>query len=107
MITNKIDESFLAPSFQTHFDFLEGQQKTSPGGGSYLCGNNVTEADFMLIFPIEACKSWAGLTQAKYPKIWNYLELMKQRESYKAAEKKVIEIEGSFKPTATNIKEKY
>lgn len=98
MITSKINESFLKPSFQTHFTFLEGQLKTSPGSGSYLCGKYVTEADFLMIFPIEACKSWASLTPDEFPKLCAYLDVMKQFESYKVAEKKVIEIEGSFKP---------
>lgn len=52
----------------------------------------------MLIFPIEASKSWASLTPEKFPRICAYLELMKSRASYEAAEKKVVEIEGSFKP---------
>jgi glutathione S-transferase len=98
MITQKIHESFLDPSFETHFNFLEGQLKTSPGGGAYLCGEQVSEADFLLIFPIEACQSWAGLGPERFPKLCAYLDMMKQRESYKIAEKKVIEIEGSFKP---------
>ena len=68
MITSKIDESFLGPSYQTHFNFLEGQLKTSPGGGSYLCGREVTEADIMMIFPIEASKSWASLTPSRFPR---------------------------------------
>jgi glutathione S-transferase len=98
MITSKIDDSFLGPSFQTHFDFLEDQLKSSPCGGSYLCGKEVAEADFMMILPIELCMSWAGLTSAKFPKLCAYLDLMRQRESFKVAEKKIVEIEGSFKP---------
>lgn len=98
MIYNRIKEAYLDPNFQTHFGFLESQLKTSPGGGPYLCGKNVTEADFLMIFPIEASKSWASLTPDKYPAICAYLDVMKRRESYKLAEKKIIEIEGTFKP---------
>jgi glutathione S-transferase len=72
--------------------------KTSPGGGPYLCGRNVTEADFLVIFPIQACKQWASLTPAKFPKVCAYLDLMESRDSYKEAERRIIEIEGSFKP---------
>lgn len=92
MITSRIDEAFLNPSFETHFKFLEGQLETSPHGGFYLCGKEVTEADF-LMFAIELCTSWAGLTSVKFPKLCGYLDLMKTRESYKAAEKRVIGIE--------------
>jgi len=98
MITRKIDEAFLNPNFETHFEFLEGQLKTSPHGGSYLCGKQVTEADFLMIFPIEIGKSWGALTPMKFPKLCGYLDLMEGRELYKAAEWKVVEIEGSFKP---------
>ncbi|TVY44885.1 Glutathione S-transferase [Lachnellula subtilissima] len=98
MITSKIDDAFLNPNFATHFEFLEGQLKTSPHGGFYLCGKDVTEADFLMMFPIQIGKSWAAWTPVKFPKLCGYLNLMEGRESYKAAERKVIEIEGSFKP---------
>ncbi|TVY94094.1 Glutathione S-transferase [Lachnellula willkommii] len=95
MITSRIDEAFLNPSFETHFEFLEGQLKTSPHGGPYLCGKEVTEADFLMMFAVELCQSWAALTSVKFPKLCGYLDLMKRRESYKAAERRVAEIEGS------------
>ena len=98
MITSKINESFFKPSFQTHFEFLDGPLKKSPGIGSYLCGKDVTEANFLMIFPIEACKSWASLTPDEFPKLCAYSDMMKRFESYKVAEKRVTEIEGSFKP---------
>ena len=98
MITSRISEAFLDPNFQTHFTFLESQLKTSPDGGEYLCGKALAEADLMMIFPIEASKPWAGLSAAKYPTLVAYLDKLKERESYKRAEKKVIEIEGKFKP---------
>lgn len=97
MITSKIDDSFLGPSFQTHFNFLEDQLKTSPHGGPYLCGKDVAEADFIMIFPIELCKSWADLTPSKFPKLCAYLDLMKQCDSFKIAEEKTTEVENSFK----------
>jgi glutathione S-transferase len=98
MITGKIGEAFLDPNFQAHFGFLEGQLKTSPDGGEYLCGMELTEADIMMIFPLEASKAWAGLSEAKHPKLCAYLNWLKERDSYKTAEKKVIEVVGSFKP---------
>ena len=97
MIANSLDDTFIKPSFETHFNFLEGQLNTSPGGGPFLCGANVTVADFLMIFPIEACKSWAGLTPTRFPKLCAYLDMMKKRPSYQEAERKVVEIEGSFK----------
>jgi hypothetical protein len=50
-----------------------------------------------MIFLIKAPKKRASLTLDKFPRTCAYLDLMKNRESYKAVEKKVIVIEGSFK----------
>jgi adenylate kinase family enzyme len=62
-----------------------------------LCGKNLTKANFRMIFLIKAPKKRASLTLDKFPRTCAYLDLMKNRESYKAVEKKVIVIEGSFK----------
>lgn len=72
--------------------------KTSPDGGDYFCGEEMTEADLMMMFPIEGAKEWAGLDAKKYPLLYAYLDRLKGRESYKKAEQRIVEIEGSFKP---------
>ncbi|TVY49360.1 Glutathione S-transferase [Lachnellula occidentalis] len=92
MITSKVDEVFLTPNFETHFEFLEGQLETSPHGGSYLCGKDIMEADFLMMFPVESCKSMAALTPGKFPLLCGYLDLMKRRESCKAAERRLVGI---------------
>jgi len=98
MIAGKISEGFLEPNFKAHFDFLEGQLKTSPNGGGYLCGKDLTVADIMMIFPLEAAKEWASLSQSKHPKLCAYLDRLTARDSSKRAEKRVIDVAGSFKP---------
>jgi glutathione S-transferase len=97
MITGKIGELFLEPNFATHFSFLESQLETSPNGGEYLCGKELTEADLMMIFPLEGAKAWAGMDEKKYPSLCRYLEKLKERESYKRAVERVVDVEGSFK----------
>ena len=98
-IAGRITSSFLTPNFKTHLDFLESQIATSPNGGSYLCGGDLTGADILMSFPLGAARGRAGLTQEKYPKLWAYLERLETRDAYKRAVQKIIEIEGSYDPS--------
>jgi len=96
-VAGKIESMFLNPNFKTHLDFLEGQLASSPHGGEYLCGREVTGADIMMSFPLEASKGRAGLTEEKYPRLWAYVEKLEAREAYKRAVQKIVDVEGSYK----------
>ncbi|KAJ9616586.1 bifunctional glutathione transferase/peroxidase [Cladophialophora chaetospira] len=98
-VASKIESSFLQRNFRSHYDFLEGQLATSPDDGQYLCGPDLTAADIMLSFPLEAGKTRSGFTQNQYPKIWAYVERQHERDAYKRAVAKIVEIEGEFKTT--------
>jgi len=98
-VASKIQSGFLEPNFVTHFTFLEGQLASSPGGGNYLCGPNLTGADIMLSFPLIAGSSRAGLTKEKYPKLHGYIDRLEQEPGYKKAAEKIIEIDGKFEAT--------
>lgn len=95
-ISGKISSGFLEPNFKTHFEFLESQLSTSPSGGKYLCGPNLTGADILLSFPLIAGRDRAGLTKAKYPKLYDYVDRLRDAPGYQKAKEKIIEIEGSF-----------
>jgi len=98
-ITGKISEAFLEPNFKAHFGFLEQQLKTAPGGGGgFLCGDALLQADVMMIFPLQAAQAWAGLEKARYPVLCAYLERLVAREAYQRAEGRVLQVQGSFKP---------
>jgi len=72
---------------------------SAPNGGGYLCGKDITVADIMIIFPLQAAKEWAGLpTASSHPKLSAYLERLTARQSYKNAQKKIVQVNGSFKP---------
>jgi glutathione S-transferase len=93
-IAGKVEEAFLAPNLKTHFEFLEGQMASSPENGQFLCGRNLTGADIIMIFPLEAAHGRAGLTAEKYPKLSAYIGRLHEREAYKRAIKKVEETTG-------------
>lgn len=95
-IAGKLESMFLNPNFKTHFDFLESQLATSPGGGEYLCGKDLTGADFLMSFPLGAARGRAGLTQEKYPRIFAYVDKLESRDAFKRAVQKIIDVEGSY-----------
>ena len=80
----------------THFTYLESQLASSPEGGKYLCGPNLTGADILLSFPLIAGKGRTGLTKEKYPKLWAYVEALEQEPGYKKSIEKIVEIDGKF-----------
>ena len=96
-VAGKIESSFLSRNFKSHYDFLEGQLATSPDGGDYFCGNDLTGAEIMLSFPLEAGQSRSGFTRDQYPKIWALVDRIHERDAYKRAVAKIVEIEGDFK----------
>ncbi|KAJ9645587.1 uncharacterized protein PV06_07733 [Exophiala oligosperma] len=98
-VANKIESSFLQRNFKTHYDFLEQQLATAPDGGNFLCGKDLTAADIMMSFPLEAGESRSGLTKEQYPRVWAYVARLHEREAYKRAVASIVEREGEFKTT--------
>ena len=98
LLTGALETKYLEPNLRTHFDFLEDQLKTSPNGGEYFCGADLTGADIVLSYPLEAARGRTGLTQDKYPLLWKYVQKMEKREGYEKAVQKIIDVEGSYNP---------
>lgn len=69
-VANRLSSFFLEPNFKTHYAFLESQLKTSPDNGEYLCGKDLTAADILMSFPLEAGKSRSGMTRESNPLVW-------------------------------------
>lgn len=88
---------FLRPNYETHFNFLESQLETSPDSGQYLCGAQLTAADVLMSFALEAGKSRSGMTEEQCPRLWKYIDLLHQRDAYKRSVAKIEDIEGKFK----------
>lgn len=95
-VAGKIDSMFLQPNFKTHFEFLEGQMATAPDEGDYLCGKEMTGADIIMGFPLEASRSRVGLTPDKYPKLCEYVDRIRERPAYKRAVQQIVDLEGSY-----------
>jgi len=98
-IAGRIEAMFLHPNFKKHLDFLESQMASSPNGGEYLCGKEMTGADIMMSFPLEAMKSRAGLTKEKYPLLWAYVDRLESREASKKAVQDIVDREGIYQST--------
>ena len=98
-IATRIETSYLKSEFELHYRFLEDQLASSPDGGDYLCGKEITGADILMSFPIEAGNSRSRIKQEQFPKVFAYVERLYQREAYKRATEKIIEVEGRFKMT--------
>ncbi|OBT39201.1 hypothetical protein VE00_10159 [Pseudogymnoascus sp. WSF 3629] len=96
-IAGGIRTNYLDPNFATHFSYLEGQLKTSPGGGKYLCGSHLTAADILISFPLIAAKGRGGLIpEEKYPLLRKYVDMLEEEEGYKKSIAKVEEVDGKF-----------
>ncbi len=50
-------------------------------------------------FAFEAAGSLSGVKQEQFPKVFAYVERLYQREAYKRATEKIIQVEGRFKMT--------
>ncbi|KAF2461764.1 putative glutathione S-transferase [Lineolata rhizophorae] len=93
-VASKMDTAFVAPNMATNLSFLENQLATAPDGGGFFCGPQLTGADFLMIFPLQAARGRAGLTKEKYPRLVQYVERLEAREAYKRAVKKIEEATG-------------
>lgn len=77
MITKGVQQSYLDPQIRDHVALWDGQlQKTA-----YFAGSELTGADIMMSFPVEAASSRGTLT----PKLNAYLGTIHARPAYQAA----------------------
>ena len=84
---------FLNKNFDTHFGFLESQLKTSPNGGKYLCGKDLTAADILMSFPLSMAAR-GKVNMADYPNLDEYIKLLEKNEMNQKGIKKIEEVSG-------------
>ncbi|KAJ9193855.1 hypothetical protein DTO166G4_114 [Paecilomyces variotii] len=96
-VAGQIESQFLTRNLQTHFSFLEDQIRTSPDGGKFLCGQELTAADIMMSFPLIAAAGRDIFDKGEYPELTAYINRLQDTEGYKKAAAKIEEVEGTFK----------
>lgn len=94
IVAGQVEKQFLSRNITAHFDFLEEQLKTAPGGGPFLCGEKLAAADIMMSFPLIAASS--RLPMGQYPALNKYIEKIQAEEGYQRAVRKIEEVEGEF-----------
>ncbi|KAK4456082.1 hypothetical protein QBC34DRAFT_388880 [Podospora aff. communis PSN243] len=105
-IGNKLIAALVFPNAKKHFTMLEHYLETSPDGGSYLCGPDLTGADIMLTYPLlsgleinafEDMGSWEkGSFKETFPKLQAYILRLSDEEGWKKSVEKIKELEGGF-----------
>ncbi|KAG9187260.1 glutathione S-transferase [Alternaria panax] len=93
-VASKIDSGFVDPELKTHFDFLEDFLVKSPSNGEFFCSDKLTAADIMIHFGLEGATRRAPLSETSYPKLYEYMRRLQNRDAYKSAAKRVEEASG-------------
>jgi glutathione S-transferase len=78
--------------------------ESSPEGGKYLCGPNLTAADILMSYALLSSQKqydemgqWEkGTARETYPKTFAYIDLIAEEPGYKKSTEKIREIEGEF-----------
>lgn len=79
-----LEKQFTDPEIHNHLAFLEGELQERP----FLCGDDFSAADIQVAFPLEGARVRAGLTRERYPALDAYVEKLRARDAYRAAEKR-------------------
>jgi glutathione S-transferase len=70
----------LLAMFARHLDYLDGELSMRP----WFAGEEISAADVMMSFPLEAATSRAGLSQERR-NIWDWLQRVHARPAYRQA----------------------
>jgi glutathione S-transferase len=82
-ISNKVLGMMVEPNLKRQLDFMEAELARQP----WFAGDEMTGADIMMSFPLEAAAQRAGLNASR-PKLMGFLKRIHARPAYKAALKK-------------------
>jgi len=78
-VSRQVKSSFLNPAIEKNLRLMEAEL----GKSEWFAGEQITGADFVMIFPVEAVASRLGLSG--YPKLQAYLERVHSRDGYRRA----------------------
>ena len=79
-ISNKVLAAMVDPNLKRQLDFMEAEL----GRSAWFAGDELTGADIMMSFPLEAAAQRAGL-DARRPKLMAFLKRIHARPAYKKA----------------------
>jgi glutathione S-transferase len=71
----------IQPMIDVHLDWLDSEL----AGRDWFAGAEMTAADIMLSFPLEAARARAGLEPQRHPRLSEWLERIHARPAYQAA----------------------
>jgi glutathione S-transferase len=80
-IARRVKSAFINPQIDTHLGYMED----ALGKTTWFAGEVFTAADIQMSFPLEAAQSRGGLTAARHPKLFAYLERIHARPAYRRA----------------------
>ena len=83
MVTGRVRDFYLTPSTNTQLAFIESEL----GKRAYFAGDEISGADIIMSFPLEAASVRLGLSE-NYPNISAWLERIHARPAYKMAVEK-------------------
>ena len=88
IIVNKANMSFIAPNIATHMQYIEKHLSER----EWFCGNEISGADFQMIFPLEAAVARNLVNNEEYPNIVRYVRQVHSRPAYQAA----LDVSGDY-----------
>lgn len=91
IIGGRVESQFLTRNLEANFDYVESLLASVPGGGDFFCGDTLSGADIMMLFPLEGAFTRGGADPAKYPKTKALIDRIHQRDAYKASVKRAEE----------------
>ena len=104
MVAARVFSAFIFPTLRKHFGMLEQLLATSPDGGPYLCGKELTAADIVLSYPlvpfldvkfkVDELGAWKGGSwKVEFPRMFEYCKLLEREDGYQRSVKKMNELD--------------
>ena len=90
-VASKLEGAFL-PQIKMQLDYLESMLDSD-----YFCGPELSGADIMMSFPLQAASGpRGGLTDQTHPKLAAYLKRIENLSAWKKGVDKIVEVKGSY-----------
>jgi glutathione S-transferase len=82
------------PELKVQYTFIEDFLAKAQDKGDFFLGSDLTAVDFMIFFALEGGIQHGSLSESTYPKLYNYVRRMQEREAYQRAGEKVTKASG-------------